>query len=319
MSVISTDSILTLGRSYWQCRILLTAAELDVFTLLAPAPLSAAAVTKHLAGDLRAVTILLDALVALELLSKQDGQYRCPPDVAALLAADTPQSVLPMLRHSAALWSSWSELTGVVHGDADAVARAHVQQTEANLRAFIGAMHVVAGPAAAGLVAVIEPGPARALLDIGGASGTLTLAFLEACPHMRATLFDRPAVIDMARERCAQAGVLDRVTLVGGDFEHDELPAGHDLALLSAIIHQNSPDQNVELYRKVWRALKPGGRLVIRDHVMSPDRTQPRRGALFAVNMLVRTMGGNVYTYDEFEASLSAAGVHACAFDAGGR
>ena len=55
----------------------------------------------------------------------------------------------------------------------------------------------------------------------------------------------------MARERLAEAGMLDRVRLVAGDFYEDELPGGHDLALLSAIIHQNSPEENVELFRKV--------------------------------------------------------------------
>jgi predicted O-methyltransferase YrrM len=176
------------------------------------------------------------------------------------------------------------------------------------LRAFIGAMHVVSGPRATGVVAAVDPGPARALLDVGGGPGTYTIAFLQACPHMRATLFDRPAVTEMARARLAEAGLLDRVTLAGGDFDHDELPAGHDLALVSAIIHQNSPAQNVELYGKVWRALVPGGRLIIRDHVMSPDRLDPRDGALFAVNMLTGTSGGNVYTFEEIGAGLTAAG-----------
>jgi hypothetical protein len=114
-------------------------------------------------------------------------------------------------------------------------------------------------------------------------------------------------VIEIARQRLP-AELLQRVTLCGGDFEGDTLPAGHDLALLSAIIHQNSPDQNVALYRKVWAALEPGGRLIIRDHVLNPDRTAPRAGAVFAVNMLVRTTGGNCYTLDEITQTLGEAG-----------
>jgi predicted O-methyltransferase YrrM len=157
-------------------------------------------------------------------------------------------------------------------------------------------------------VAAVGGGEARNLLDVGGASGTYTLAFLQAVPEMKATLFDRREVVEMARKRLGEAGVLDRVTLVGGDFYRDEFPPGHDLAFVSAIIHQNSPEQNLDLYQKGFRALVPGGRIVIRDHVMEPDRTQPRDGAIFAVNMLVGTSGGNTYTYQEIHSGLEKAG-----------
>ena len=298
------DEILAIARSFWECRVLLTAAELDLFTLLAHAPLSAREATEKLHGNERALTILLDALAGMELLDKRADKYRCTPEIAALLAADAPRTMLPMVLHQAALWSSWSELAGMARGDAEALARAHQPRTDEHTRAFIGAMHVIGTPVAPAIVAALNPGPARAALDIGGATGAYTLALLKASPQLRATLFDLPDVVDLARQHLMEAGVLDRVTLVGGDFYTDELPGGHDLALLSAIIHQNSPDQNVALYRKVWRALVPGGRLVLRDHVMSPDRTTPRRGTIFALNMLVRTEGGNVYTFDECAAGL---------------
>lgn len=158
------------------------------------------------------------------------------------------------------------------------------------------------------IVAAVKPGAAKELIDVGGGSGTYMQAFLEASPAMRATLYDRPSVIDMARRRLAATGLLDRITLVAGDFYKDELPPGHDLALLSAIIHQNSPEQNLALYRKTLSALQPGGRLVIRDHVMNRDHTQPAGGALFAVNMLVSSPGGGTYSFDEIRETLTAAG-----------
>jgi hypothetical protein len=80
------------------------------------------------------------------------------------------------------------------------------------------------------------------------------------------------------------------------------------LALLSAVIHQNSPEQNIELYRKIFQALQPEGRLVIRDHVMNSGHTQPASGAFFAVNMLVVTTGGRTYSFEEIKSSLESVG-----------
>jgi predicted O-methyltransferase YrrM len=212
-----------------------------------------------------------------------------------------------MVHHLAHVWRRWSNLTERVKGREEPAKPNQSQEANQTI-AFIGAMHSIAARMAAGIAAAINPGAARNLLDVGGASGTYTLAFLRAVPGMRATLFDKPEVIPIARRRLGEAGVLDRITLVGADFYHDEFPPGHDLALISAIIHQNSPGENLNLYRKVFRALLPGGRIIIRDHIMEPDRTRPRDGAIFAVNMLVATRGGNTYTFGEIHTGLVQAG-----------
>jgi len=111
----------------------------------------------------------------------------------------------------------------------------------------------------------------------------------------------------MARRRLRQLKLTGRVRLVAGDFYRDELPRGADLAWVSAIVHQNSREQNRALFRKIFRALQPGGRIAIRDVVMEESRTAPVPGALFAVNMLVGTPGGGTFTFKELAADLRRA------------
>lgn len=295
----SQEAIAGLSRAFMESRVLLTGAELDLFTVAAAEPLTAKQIAERIGADLRALTIVLDALAAIGLLIKQNDAYHTEPSAARFLDAESPDSILPMIRHSADLWERWGRLTRRVAGS---------WTPEKSMRAFIQAMHVIAAPLAPRIAALVNPRGAKRLLDVGGALGTYTLAFLRAAPEMRATLFDLPPVIEMARERMSAAGMLNRVTLVAGDYNRDPLPAGHDLAFVSAIIHQNSPAQNVAMFRKILAALEPGGRLVVRDHVLSPDRTQPRSGALFAVNMLAGTEGGNSYTEAEIRDALAQAG-----------
>ena len=228
----SQETLLGMGRAFTESRVLLTGAELDLFSLVAHKPLSAEQIARRVGADLRALTIVLDALAAMELLIKKKDTYQTEPSAAGMLSADSPASILPMIRHSADLWDRWGQLTHRVAGP---------REKEKSMRAFIGAMHVVGNTLAPRIVSLVGISGARRLLDVGGASGTYTIAFLEAEPRMRATLFDLPPVIEMARERVGAAGMLDRVTLVAGDYRKDPLPAGHDLAFVSAIIHQNSP------------------------------------------------------------------------------
>jgi SAM-dependent methyltransferase len=305
---ITPETILGLSRKFMESRIFLTAAELDLFSLLAKGPLTSSEVADRLKITPRGAAILLDALVPMGLLQKQDRRYACPAEVAESLSKDSPSSLMPMILLSVGGWRRWSELTEIVrHGATKA--RLGLYGIDPREQAtFVGAMHAIAYRTAPAIVAAVNPGGARRLLDVGGALGAYAQAFLEADPELCATLFDLPPVIQMARERFAGTEMARRITFVTGDFYRDELPADHDLALLSAIIHQNSSEQNLELYRKVHRALRSGGRLVIRDHVMSPDHTQPASGTLFAVNMLVVTAGGSTYSFDEIRQGLEEAG-----------
>lgn len=307
MSVMKTENILGLARQFIESRVLLTAAELDIFTILARKPLSAKDIADKLKATLRGTTILLNALVALGLLEKKDGLFLCPESLIPTLDKNSPQSVVPMLIHSASMWRRWSDLTNIVLNGVDSNTSVAFDGSK-DQAPFIAAMHAIGMRLAGKIIEAIKPGEARKLLDVGGASGTYTQAFLEASPNMHATLFDLAAVIKIAHRRLTTEGLIDRVTLVAGNFYQDELPKGHDLALLSAIIHQNSPEQNVMLYSKVFRALESGGRLIIRDHIMKPDHTEPTSGALFAVNMLVGTVGGSTYTFEEIRDTLTKAG-----------
>jgi predicted O-methyltransferase YrrM len=308
MSYKRPEKFLRLAMNFMESRILLSAAEWNLFTILNPAPLSAREVASRIGADPRALTVLLDALSAMGLLVKKSETYQCAYSVSRFLSEDAPDSVLPMVLHAAHLWQRWSYLTEVIRGTSVSKDSAKSSRSAEDLRAFIGAMDAIATPRAHEIVAAVNPGSSKALLDVGGASGTYTIAFLKAVPEMKATLFDKPEVVEIARERLRKVGMLDRVNLVSGDFYQDEFPRAHDLAFVSAIIHQNSPEQNLGLFNKVFRSLNRKGRIIIRDHVMEPDRIHPKDGAIFAVNMLIGTLGGNTYTFEEIKTGLSQAG-----------
>jgi len=301
------EEILADVRHYWRCRAILTAAELDCFSLLRREAMSAPDLAARLRSDIRATTRLLDCLVTFGLLEKEAGLYRTT-DRGSLLSSDHAESVRPMALHLNRLWRSWSDLSEAVSRGRNPRHAPVTDEGGEALEAFIGAMHVAGRGLAAEIAAICRPGRFRRLLDIGGGSGTYTVAFLNENPGLRAVLFDLPDVISLARARLRAEGLLDRADLVAGDFYADDLPGGCDAALLSAIIHQNGPEQNLDLFRKIRGALVPGGVLIIRDHVMDEERTAPPAGALFALNMLVATEAGDTYTFPEIRETLLEAG-----------
>jgi hypothetical protein len=116
MRHVDLQDVLGFARSFMECRVFLSAAELNLFTILTPDPLPAQDVASRIGADTRGLTILLDALSAMGLLDKRGEVYQCSPSDSRFLSADVPDSVLPMVLHMAGLWRRWSSLTSIVRG-----------------------------------------------------------------------------------------------------------------------------------------------------------------------------------------------------------
>jgi hypothetical protein len=308
MGIRDGEQLLEMMRAYQIPCLLAAAADLDLFEKLASSPRTAAEIATAAGCDLRAVTILLDALAAARVIVKQDAHYSITPALTPFLCEASPQSVIAMIRHQANCMRRWSRLPWTIRTGKPDYPGPSIRGEDADKASFIKAMHVVSRDVADKLVEEIHPGSVRCVLDLGGASGSWTLAWLKAEPKSRAIIFDLPHVIPMARECFSTSPFADRVELRAGNFYTDDLPKGADLSWVSAIIHQNSPDQNLALYRRIAAALEPQGWIYIRDIVMESSHTAPVAGALFSVNMLSSTEGGNCYTWTEIQEDLQSAG-----------
>lgn len=308
---MTIEELVERARAYQPSRALLTALELDLFTAVGDGG-TAAEVAGRLQTDPRATAMLLNALVALDALTKEGDTFRNLPALAPYLVAGSERYARPGLLHTANLWESWSGLTEAVRSGSamrePKVGGDDPQWTEA----FIAAMHRNARGQAEELVAAVGVDGVERMLDVGGGSGAYSIAFARAAPGLRAEVLDIEAVVPITRRYIAEARLADRVTARVGDLRTDELRAadgtGYDLVLASAICHMLSPDENRDLLRRCHDATSPGGRLVIREFILDENRAGPPRAALFALNMLVATRAGSSYTESEYAAWMREAG-----------
>ena len=298
--------------------MLLAAAELDLATRILEHSnsMAAADLAATVRLDLRALTVLLDALAGLGYFAKStDSRYSVAEPFVELLDSRHPTTFVPMLRHSGRCLRGWSQLAWVVAGGIPAQGHSSILGPEADGVSFILAMNSIGQAIVDPMVEELKKSGVLdfakeniRLIDIGGASGTYTLAFLEHLPKAEGTIFDLPMAIREARRRFSGTPLENRVSLVEGNFYRDELPSGFDFAWISAIIHQHGRAESQALYGKTLRALNPGGRIAVRDFVMEPARTAPTQGTLFGINMLVQTQKGMVYTFEEIQADLESVG-----------
>jgi (2Fe-2S) ferredoxin/SAM-dependent methyltransferase len=299
------DRLNQMIRGYMPSRSIFTALELDLFSAVGNgATAEEAAVAIH--ADARATAMLLNALVALGLLEKDGNIFRDTLETARYFTRGSRDNHRDGLLHIANIWHRWSGLTEAVRtGASIPIERASSPEWTEQ---FIASMQYNASERAPAVVEAIGTAGVRRILDLGGGSGIYSIAFAKASSGLRCEIFDLPEVVPLTAGYIERAGVASQVAIRAGDMLQDDLGSGFDLALLNAICHMFSAEQNLQLFRRIRRALVSGGRLVVQDFILNPDKSGPLHAALFTLNMLVGTAAGACYSEPEFTSWMTSAG-----------
>ena len=305
--VSSQEDIERMAAAFKKSRILLSAFELDLFTVLDRQKRTSYEVAEELGTNPRATDRLLNALSALGLIRKDD-RYFSNTEAAVRFLVKGEEEYMSGLMHTVHLWRTWSTMTDAVKKGGRTTDRSIKEEDPAWTPAFIEAMNYRAVKVAEKLVSRLDLTGVKKVLDVGGGSGAYALAFVNTRPEIVATVFDMPGVITLTKQYIEESGMADRISTVTGDYHKDDLGTGFDLVFLSAIIHSNSPEQNRALIEKGAQALNPGGHIIIQDFIVNEDRIGPPFGVLFALNMIVGTKAGDTYTESEVETWLMQAG-----------
>ncbi|HZL10863.1 MAG TPA: methyltransferase [Prolixibacteraceae bacterium] len=304
---MNPTTIREFASSFQKSRILLSGFELDVFTNIEETGTTNRQISTKLDLNEHACERLLNALVSLGFLSKQNNLFFNTDDSFNLLSKKSA-NYLGGLMHTNHLWNTWSNLTQVVKTGTSAHPEEINVRGEDWLFSFISAMHDRAAKQAPQQLAEIDLSGINSLMDIGGGSGAFSMEFINRKAELNATVFDLPNVIPITKRFIEREGFSGRIKTFTGDYTKDNLPTGFDLVFLSAIIHSNSLELNQNLIKKCYHALNQNGKIIIQDWIMNNKRTRPTSGAIFAINMLVGTEAGDCFTEQEVTDMLTAAG-----------
>lgn len=310
----TAGEILGLSSSYWHAFAVQAGVVLDLFTVLETLekdgkPMTVAELARAVQCDERALGMLVSGLTALGFLGLENGVIFLPEHSRKYLSRNSAEYVGFIIQHHAHLSPAWARLaesvrTGLPIRD---VSSSHTESAEEREAFLMGMFNVAVNQAEAVAAALDLSGRGR-LLDLGGGPGTYAVYFCKANPGLAATIFDKPTTEPIAMNIVRRYGLEDRIGFAGGNFLQDDLPQGYDVVWISQILHGDSPEDCAKLVAKAGKLLNPGGLLVIQDFMLENDRTGPAHPALFGLNMLVGTEGGQAYTWAEVQALMRDAG-----------
>lgn len=305
--------IIELGYSYFFAKALLTAVKLDLFNRLGESALTARELARKTSCAPRAMGLLLNALVGMKVLGKRGIRYHNTPLTREVLlrgkggCKTRPYYVGDILNFHNNLWEGWGQLEESLRKGMPIKQHEMYLEDKAVTRSFIHAMHNTAMGHAELLARVVPLKGVKTLLDIGAGSGDFSIYFCKANPGLRATLLDLPKTLEVTREFVADYGVEKRITLLPGDY-NKSLPKGFDVVFLSHIIHSEGEKENLELMKRVYECLNPGGRIMVQDFILKEDKANPPFASAFALNMLLYTEKGRSYSFKEIKGWLEEAG-----------
>ena len=288
-------------------RVLIAALELNLFTAIDTDVWTIPALARDVNVSERGLAILCRNLAMAGVLKKKGETYRNSRLGATALNAQHPAYRGDYLQLITSHWSDWGRLLESVK---TGLPLDHDEPDEPGYRRrFTWAMHHRTLETAPKIAAQINLRGARSLLDLGGGPGTYAMAFLAKNPTLRATVSDRPAALDVAKEIASTHKAGARLSYLPLDVMTDDIPGTYDVIWCSNVLHIYSPKDNQALFRRALASLNPGGRLLIQDAFLH-DRNGlfPEEASLFAVSMLLFTERGNTYSAADTRAWLTDAG-----------
>lgn len=296
---------------YWETKILLTAVKLDIFTPLKGESLTVNQVAEVLALNARVLDLVMNALVAMRVLRKDDKHFHNTSVADRYLVQSSSEYVGHLLLLHDAEWNNWGQLEQAVRTGQSPVNQ-HVFETNPELGAkvltVLDRIGRGSGPA---LAQRLQLQGAKQMLDIGGGAGTNAMAFCREYPGLTAMVFDLPQTLTVAQQCVEDAGLSDRIQFQAGNFHEDAFQGSYDVALMSDILHYQDGKTNAALVAKVYGCLNEGGRLIIKDRFLDPSRTSPAWTTAFAVHILVNTEKGDCFTIEESHQWMEQAGFSA--------
>jgi O-methyltransferase domain/Dimerisation domain len=311
---LTPNRIFETAYAFWQSKVLLSAVELDVFTVLSEGPLILETLLSRIDIHRRGAKDFFDALAALGFLRRDaNGLYSNEPDADRYLDRKKSTYIGGLLKHlNARHYHNWSLLTDALRtgmpqsGALGTGSYPALYADKGTQDLFLDGM--TAGSLLAGQALAIKFhwGRYKIFIDVGTAQGCVPVEIPRVHRHLSGGGFDLPAVEPAFTSYVHKSGLSDRLRFYAVDFFSDPLPEA-DVLVMGRILHNWDLRTRKLLLNKAYQALSPGGALIVYDPLIDEER-RVAHGVLSSLNMLLETAGGAEYTGQECESWMKEIG-----------
>lgn len=292
----------------WPSFAMLAGIQLDLFTILGNGPMTIRQIAGSLGVRPDKVKPLLYALAAAGLLTVKSDLFSNTDEANHFLVRGKPSYRGAKHEVLSESWKAGLQSADSIRKGIPQARRDFASASEETLQTFYRGNHSQGLRRGRELAATYDLSGHRALLDVGGGSGAVSIALTEAYPHMHATVVDLPNVTPITRRMIEEANAADRVNVVTADVLTDCLTGAYDAAVLSSFIQVVSAEKARRALRNIGNVVVPGGSIYIRGDVVDDSGVSPLGAVMRNLVYLNTYDEGQAYTEKEHREWLQEAG-----------
>jgi precorrin-6B methylase 2 len=303
-------AVLEIAERFFDSITLFALFEAGVFRELAAGPRTLDELQTAIAGDEESLRATLDAAVALEVLTRENGRYAAgEPLLDCLGRRESPAYIGEWVAFLHALTPPLAQLGDAVRtGSTPGALFEDMSGDNVPAKRMTAAMDAYARSRGIEIAKRLDFSRTRRLLDLGCGPGTYSMAIVERNPALKATLLDLPGPIAEARRLAAARGMADRLEFVAMDAREYVPDAPFDTILVSNTLHMIGPEGSMALIARCHGMLAPGGRLIVQAQYLNDDRVSPRWPTLLSLIQRVATPHGRNHAVGETREWMERAG-----------
>lgn len=294
---VDTTRLQRVARAYCETAVLYAAIDLELFTHVARGADTEEKLGRVLGISRLQVERLVNAALAMKLLTIDAGTLRNAADAARFLVKGQPTYAADWLTFTRDDVPNWFRLTQVLTSDqSPSVLGMYETLTVEQARRYHASTYSIGTGAARRFTRRVDLSGRRRLLDLGGGSGAYSIQAVRMHPQLRAVVLDLPPVTEVTKEYIREAGVDDRVSVLPGDFTSTPFPDDVDVVLMASNMALYEEAVIADIVRRVHRALVPGGEYHLIGEMLDDDRSGPLDAALWGIGEALNHSSGKAHT-----------------------
>src|SRR6266481_1984421 len=274
---VTPQRLMELSFAYAPPLIISAAVSNKVFDSLENGAKTSEQVAEETGASARALQILMNALVGLDLLKKnRQGKYSLTQESAAFLLNNRPGTHAGFFGTiTPQLISRWLRLSDIVRKGRPAVAVNQETEGTEFFSQLVENIIPMSYPPAQTLGDHLQLAKTKdeiRVLDLAAGSGIWGIALAEKSPRVRVTAVDWAGMIPTTKRITQKFGVSGRVNYMEGDILEANFGSGYDIATLGHILHSEGEERSRQLLKKTFSALKPGGIIAVAEWLVNDKR-----------------------------------------------
>jgi 2-polyprenyl-3-methyl-5-hydroxy-6-metoxy-1,4-benzoquinol methylase len=279
--------------AFINARVIIDAAHLGIFEALKNGAKTLQELAEACSLNVHALRSVMGALTSAEYLKYTDGKFELKPMARKWLLKDARQSLYYQMLFSDIMWDWMSGLRDFLKtGQGLQYHQSFAAHQWDSYQKGMYAVARVTSPEVARKTPV--PTGATKMLDIGGSHGLYSEELCRRYPQLTSVILDLPDAVEKAKPILASSSVRSKITYKPGDALQDDLGRNeYDLVFMANLVHHFTYQQNIDVCKKIFEALKPGGYLVIQEFIRpETPKSADQVGALLDVFFALTSTSG---------------------------